>query len=78
MDALFQLCLGQYLQEVKTHIAELKEGLANIQQLSSKLATHFCEEESKFKLEECLQTFKAFCEKIEQCQKVTLYSGSSQ
>ncbi|WAQ97985.1 INF2-like protein, partial [Mya arenaria] len=54
---------------VKKELAEIKESLAEITQLSKNLAGHFCESESSFKLEEFISIMTVFCEKVRQCQK---------
>jgi hypothetical protein len=47
----------------------VEEKLDEIEKLRVKLAKHLCEEESSFKLDECLQIFNAFVEKVVTCQK---------
>ena len=49
---------------------ETKKGLDKIRELSSRVAVHFCENESSFKLEEFVSIMKSFFEKIKQCEKV--------
>ena len=43
--------------------------LTDIKSLTKQLAKHFCEPEKSFKLEECLNTFNVFCQKVKQCEK---------
>ena len=43
-----------------------------VAELTHKLCIHFVESEKTFKLEECLNIFKTFCEKVEQCEKVII------
>ena len=50
----------------------LEKKLDEIETLSHKLADHFCEEQSKFKLEECLDIMKSFCESVRKCTEVRL------
>ncbi len=64
------------LQDAEKEVEKLKEGLQEIDALSKKMAVHFCEEETKFKLEECLDVFKQFCDKVKQCQQVGLFVAS--
>lgn len=40
--------------------------------MSSRVAIHFCENESSFKLEEFISIMKSFFEKVTQCKKVRL------
>ena len=58
------------LQEVDTDIEDLKNRLEGVKEDSSKLADMFCEDNKNFKLEELLQIFRTFCDKIGQCLKV--------
>ena len=51
-------------------MTRLKGKLQEIDELGSKMATHFCEDESKFRLEESLGIFHQFCDKVQQCQQV--------
>lgn len=57
-------------QDAKTKLEGVKDGMKEINDLSTKVAVHFCENESSFKLEEFLSIMKTFCEKVHQCQKV--------
>ncbi|ESP03682.1 hypothetical protein LOTGIDRAFT_224207 [Lottia gigantea] len=50
-------------------ILEAESQLEEINGLSNKLSEYFCEQESNFKLEDCLNNMRIFCEKIQQCQK---------
>ena len=45
--------------------------MTEIRELNMKLAERFCEDTKTFKVEECLDTFKIFCEKVKQCQHVS-------
>lgn len=40
-----------------------------MKKLSSKLAVHYCENEKSFKIDEFLDAFKDFCEKIKACEQ---------
>ncbi|KAJ8298505.1 hypothetical protein KUTeg_025036 [Tegillarca granosa] len=57
------------LQDAKNEVKSLQDGLKKIEQLTVKLAEHFCENDKSFKVEEFINTMKTFCEKIEQCRK---------
>ena len=70
-EYFFHIIQNNLLQNAEKDIAKLKESLDEIDTLSKKMADHFCEEESKFKLEECLDVFKQFCDKVKQCQQVS-------
>ena len=56
----------------KGEITEVKDSMSKITDLSKKVATHFCESEQSFKLEEFLSIMKTFCEKVQVCQKVII------
>lgn len=58
------------VQQAKSGVEELDVALQQLRDRSHHLAVHLCEEEAKFNLEECLATFKTFCEKVQQCRKV--------
>lgn len=53
-------------------MSETKKGLQKIRDMSSRVAIHFCENESSFKLEEFISIMKSFFEKVTQCKKVRL------
>ena len=63
-------CVFSGLQEAKQELVGIREKQAEIDVLSRKLAAHFCESESSFKLEEFLSIMTVFCEKVKHCQKV--------
>lgn len=48
----------------------MEKGMKKISDLSKKLASHYCENEKSFKVEELVETLKTFCSKVQQCQKV--------
>jgi hypothetical protein len=50
-------------------MVKVEEKLDEIEELREKLAKHLCEQESSFKLEECLQIFNAFVDKVLTCEK---------
>ncbi|KAL4230753.1 hypothetical protein ACF0H5_011128 [Mactra antiquata] len=59
----------EFIKAAKTEVGEVKEGMTKINDISTNVAAHFCENESNFKLEEFLSIMKTFCEKVQQCQK---------
>lgn len=58
-----------FVSDAKNEVKSLQDGLKKIEQLTVKLAEHFCENDKSFKVEEFINTMKTFCEKIEQCRK---------
>lgn len=40
-----------------------------MKKLSLKLAGHYCENEKSFKLDEFLESFREFCEKVKNCEQ---------
>ncbi len=58
------------VQQSKSGVEQLNAALQELRDRCHDLAIHLCEEEAKFNLEECLGTFKTFCEKVQQCRKV--------
>ena len=57
-------------KDANKEMADMEDGLSKIQELAKHLATHFCESEATFQVEECVGNMKTFCEKVQQCQKV--------
>ncbi|XP_059158826.1 inverted formin-2-like isoform X2 [Physella acuta] len=58
-----------FLKEAENEVNTVQSKLNNIKELTAKLANHFCEPDKGFKLEECLNSFNTFCQKVKQCQK---------
>ncbi|KAL5011361.1 hypothetical protein ScPMuIL_009912 [Solemya velum] len=56
-----------FLQKSKDELSLLKQRFETIDTLTKKLAMHFCENDSKFRMEECLTSMMSFCEKVKQC-----------
>lgn len=46
--------------------------LEHVEKQKGELAEYFCEDVSTFKLEECLLTFKVFCEKFKKAITVSV------
>ncbi len=61
--------LKGFLGDAKKQVEELKEDLETINKLSEELAIYFVEDISKFKLDEFLQIFKTFAERIKTSQE---------
>ncbi|KAL3879958.1 hypothetical protein ACJMK2_032234 [Sinanodonta woodiana] len=61
-------CLD-FMEEVEGDVGDLEEGIDRVKKLASRLAVHFCENENSFKLDEFLDTFREFCEKVKSCQQ---------
>uniref|UniRef100_A0A224Z7W4 Rhoa gtpase effector dia/diaphanous n=1 Tax=Rhipicephalus zambeziensis TaxID=60191 RepID=A0A224Z7W4_9ACAR len=68
-DADFKRHFGAFITAAKAQLSELSSSFEQIGQLSRRLAEHFCEEESRFSVEECLHIFNNFCEKVKLAQK---------
>lgn len=68
-DADFRRHFGSFVQRAQGQLRELSASLDQIGQLSSRLAEHFCEDENRFSVEECLHIFNNFCEKVKLAQK---------
>ncbi|GFR84521.1 inverted formin-2 [Elysia marginata] len=58
-----------FIKDAESEINTVQGKLSEISNLAKRLAHHFCEQEKSFKLEECLNTFNTFCQKVKQCQK---------
>lgn len=58
-----------FVTSAKEEMSETKKGLQKIRDMSSRVAMHFCENESSFKLEEFISIMKSFFEKVKQCKK---------
>uniref|UniRef100_A0A2C9K4F2 FH2 domain-containing protein n=1 Tax=Biomphalaria glabrata TaxID=6526 RepID=A0A2C9K4F2_BIOGL len=59
----------QFIKEANIKVNLVQGKLVQIQELTLKLSHHFCEPEKGFKLEECLNNFYTFCQKVKQCEK---------
>lgn len=56
-------------QEAEADISDVDEATDRVQKLSVKLACHYCENEKNFKLNEFLESFREFCEKVKTCEQ---------
>lgn len=61
--------LKTFVQDAEEEIKQMEKGMKKISELSKKLASHYCENEKSFKVEELVETMKTFCSKVQQCQK---------
>ncbi|XP_041055452.1 FH2 domain-containing protein 1-like isoform X2 [Carcharodon carcharias] len=53
-----------FIQEAEGELEKVQRSVLELQAVSQQLAEYFCEEEEKFKLEECCNIFKTFGEKF--------------
>ncbi|XP_068601878.1 FH2 domain-containing protein 1-like [Brachionichthys hirsutus] len=53
-----------FFTETQVCLAEIETDLQKLQSVSDSVAEYFCEDPSKFKLDECCSIFKCFCEKF--------------
>lgn len=53
-------------------MSETETALQELQSVSDSVAEYFCEDSTKFKLEECCSIFKSFCGKFIQAMQVSL------
>lgn len=60
---------SSFIKDSESEVNSVQGKLSEISSLAKRLAHHFCEQEKSFKLEECLNTFNTFCQKVQQCQK---------
>ena len=67
-------CCSLLFQDALSDLTKLQSGLKQCRDLTKQLALHFCEDQEKFQLQECMQIFSGFCDKIKQCEKVKWYS----
>ena len=51
-------------QEAQRELQEMEVDKTELEQVRKELANYFAEDESSFKLEECLKIFNTFCEKF--------------
>lgn len=60
---------ADFIKEAKEQLIDLSSGIEEIHRYSSRLALHFCENESTFKVEDCLGIFSNFCQKVQIARK---------
>jgi len=56
-------------------VTELESLLSDIEENRILLAKYFCEEEKKFRIEDCLQIFYKLCSKIADAEKVIIINS---
>lgn len=54
-------------------LKDLEQSLKEVERSRVKLAQYFCEDESKFKIEECIGIFNTLCLKIADARKVNIW-----
>lgn len=54
---------------------EIRSAFQDMQSASDSVAEYFCEDPSKFKLDECCSIFNSFTEKFLCAMKVSVHSG---
>ncbi|KAL4230063.1 FH2 domain-containing protein 1 [Mactra antiquata] len=60
---------SSFVSEAENDIDDITEAIDRVKKLSNKLATHYCENEKSFKMDEFLEAFKDFCEKVRTCEQ---------
>nr|KAG5685511.1 hypothetical protein BaRGS_024248 [Batillaria attramentaria] len=58
-----------FLEEAEGDLGDVDEGFERLTALSKRLATHYCENEHTFHLDEFIDTFREFCEKVKACEQ---------
>ena len=66
------LCVGQSSHE---SMESFDQSLSDVEAMAARLAEHFCEEENRFKIEECLEIFRTICENVKKCKQVCFIAG---
>ncbi|XP_019750248.1 FH2 domain-containing protein 1 isoform X2 [Hippocampus comes] len=56
--------MEDFLKEAETCLDEVEEDLRELQSTSDSVAAYFCEDPSKFRLEECCSIFDSFCDRF--------------
>ncbi|XP_061136642.1 FH2 domain-containing protein 1-like [Syngnathus typhle] len=56
--------MEDFLQDAEACLDEVERDLRELQSASDSVAEYFCEDPSKFRLEECCSIFDSFCEKF--------------
>ncbi|XP_035536116.1 protein diaphanous homolog 2-like [Morone saxatilis] len=56
--------MEDFLKEAEVCLAEIEADLQELQSVSDSVAEYFCEDPTKFKLDECCFIFNSFCEKF--------------
>ena len=51
-------------------LSSLDSSVEQVKKTAKKMAKRFCEDEDKFKMDDCLKIFLKFCNNIAKCQKV--------
>ncbi len=58
------------LQYAQDEMGTLEMDLTELEELRVELASYFCEDDTAFKLEECIKIFQTFCDKFKKAIQV--------
>ncbi|XP_028397616.1 inverted formin-2-like [Dendronephthya gigantea] len=61
--------LGTFLKDAMKEVEAVEQKLKRLSKLKQDLAEYFCEDESKFKLEDLLVIFKTFCDHLDKAKE---------
>ncbi|XP_041849784.1 FH2 domain-containing protein 1 [Melanotaenia boesemani] len=56
--------MQDFLMDAEVCLAEMETSLQELESVSDSVAEYYCEDSSKFKLEECCSIFNSFCERF--------------
>ncbi|GFR84530.1 inverted formin-2 [Elysia marginata] len=68
-DAEITAQFGDFLEEADGDLIDVEEVLDRLQNQTTKLAQHYCENINSFHLEEFFGAFREFCDRIKVCQQ---------
>ncbi|XP_060576216.1 inverted formin-2-like isoform X2 [Ruditapes philippinarum] len=57
-----------FISEAENDLTSIEGSIDQIKVLCTKLAVHYCENEKTFKVDEFIEAFKDFCEKVKSCE----------
>ena len=60
-------------QTLKTEFSTIQCATTELRTLTDLLAEYFCEEESRFNIQECFQCLLTFCKEVKKCQTVSIF-----
>ena len=69
-NILAEYVVFQNTQDALKEVENVEQKLKQLNQLRQDLAEYFCEDESKFKLEDLLEIFKTFCNHLHKAKEV--------
>ena len=67
--ALLTFLLYISIQEAENDLTKIEESIDQVKGLCNKLAVHYCENEKSFKVDEFVEAFKDFCDKVKTCEQ---------